>query len=135
MDIPDVIVEWALGIASATGVGGFLFLKSKANKNADEIFKLKDHVNSECSLMDQKILGAIEKLGEKVTPLRHCEAKQELWQTRFDSLMVQNKEQHDHIGDSVNMALAGLGEKFEVVFDKMDSMQEYLNKIQAKDRC
>jgi len=135
VDIPEVVVEWTLGVVSALGGGGFLFLKNKANRNADDISKLKDKMVSECDIMDQKILNAIEKLGEKVTPLKHCESKQELWQERFDMWMSQNKEQHDHIDDNVSNALEGIEKQLEIVFDKIDSMQECLTKIQINKEC
>lgn len=135
MVIPDVVVEWVLGLASATGIGGFLFLKSKSNKNAEDILKLKEKMNDECDLMDQKILDAIKEIGEKVTPITHCDAKQVLWQERFDMWMTQNKEQHDHIGEHVGVALVGIEKQLVVVFDKIDSMQECLNKIQANKEC
>ena len=135
MEIPEVIVEFGLGVVSLVGGGGFVFLKNKSSKNADDIADLKDKIVTECDEMDQKILDAIEHLGEKVTPIQHCNAKQELWQERFDMWMSQNTQQHDHIGDSVGAALGGIEKQLEVVFDKMDSVQECLNKIQANKEC
>jgi hypothetical protein len=135
MDVPDIVVEWTLGVVSTLGLSGFVFLKSKASKNAEDISALRTHIHTECSLMDQKILDAIEKLGENVPPMSHCNAKQELWQLRFDSWMEQHKGQHEHIKEGLEAALGEINKKLDVVFVKMDDFQECLNNIQAKKEC
>ena len=117
MDVPDLVVEWALGIVTSAGMGSFFFLKSKSSKNTASIVALKEQ-------MDQKIVDAIEKLGENVTPLSLCNAKQELWQTRFDMWMTQNKEQHDHIDSGVAAALENIEKQLVFVFEKLDSLSK-----------
>lgn len=135
MNIPDIVVEWGLGVVSAVGGAGFWFLKSKSGENAKAISNLEDKLDADCSIMDKKILDAIEKMGEKMIPKTHCDSRQELYQVNFEHLMESNRSQHEDIKHGVARDSASTGKQFEILFEKMEDIKECLTQIQLNKEC
>lgn len=117
MNIPDTIVSWGLGIISTMGMGGFLFLKNKSDKNEKAVVELSKEVNKKFTdqsntfeeslkLRNKELLDVLKEMEDKLTPKAHCDAKQTEWGLVFKHQNEINSSEHQQLIMNINKLVA-----------------------------
>lgn len=119
---------WGFTIAIGLSVWAFRFVRAEAtqaNKDVSRdladvdkrlnqhkeivharISRQEDRVHSRLEKQEQKILRAIKEIADKMTPIGHCNAKQELLTEKFNNLIQSHNTQQE----SFNLALSQVTE-------------------------
>ena len=146
IEVPDVLAEWVLGLSTAIGSAGFVFLNHRSSKNTKAIQTLCDDTNTKFSEHADKFGQAIKDLGQIVIYRQNCDDKQDLWQSKFDAMMDANRLQHAQMLERMTMMNTTLTEKieasnsvfekqFEDLFEKMDDLDNCMRKLQQQKEC
>lgn len=135
MIVPEIVVELIGLTAIAAGGFGFKFLHNATKKNAADIATTKEAIFARMDERNKDILQAVKSMETKLTPMTHCDAKQELWQERFSALMEKNSSEHIHLGGSLDTSLIGVDRQLEVLFKEMEKISNCIDKIQKMKEC
>ncbi len=146
MNVPDVVAEWSLSLASLVGVSGFAFLYRRANENSDKLLGFKNDSNERIDKLTDSFESLVKDLGNVVVYKRNCDDKQILWETKFAAIMEANGLQHNQILEkflSTNEALTQkidssnkvFERQLEDLFDKMESLESCMGRLQQQREC
>lgn len=122
MEVPIeliVLVPVAIGVLAVRAVGFFM---SKLNKHISDYQEWQVSIYEKFGKQEDKLIAAIEKLGEKAVPMTHCEARQREWELRFESFITVTEQQQQSIVTTLTQLIS-----------EMREMRKCINLIQSDD--
>lgn len=124
MVIPDLVVQ-LMGL-SVIGVGGwsFRYLIGRIGEVEDKTSSCQRDINEKYDRREKDSRDRFDLLITKLTPQSHCDAKQELWNTRFDNIMEQSKKDHDRLELTI-----------EHLAEQISELSDCVRKMALGDRC
>jgi len=119
VDVLERVTIGCIGVVAGIGTWALRFLRKEDDKTMAAIDKLSEElaarqtavvaeftehrkgVHARINKQEVTFAEALDKVLEKTAPMAHCDAKQELWQERFESMLDVNSEQHAAIGTTM----------------------------------